>query len=209
MCQVCSVLRSVLHSAAQVNTDPMTWQAAWLSVLEPPDIDNAHSSGDLVAREHEDTARLVCTANGNLTGGKQWSTAYLVCYTGVPRPRIVWRREGGRKIRIRAAARQHRLVSSWSGDSLEIHRVRREDMGAYLCIASNDVPPAVSKRIYLHVQCTYHSISHLFSLHRSCCSRTERAARPLRAGQHCRLPPHARVHHRVLSKVFCRMELRR
>ena len=26
-------------------------------------------------------------------------------------------------------------------------------MGAYLCIASNDVPPAVSKRIYLHVQC--------------------------------------------------------
>ena len=37
---------------------------------------------------------------------------------------------------------------SWTED-----RVRREDMGAYLCIASNDVPPAVSKRIYLHVQC--------------------------------------------------------
>ena len=41
----------------------------------------------------------------------------------------------------------------WTGDTLEIHRVRREDMGAYLCIASNDVPPTVSKRIYLHVQC--------------------------------------------------------
>ena len=32
-------------------------------------------------------------------------------------------------------------------------KVRREDMGAYLCIASNDVPPAVSKRVYLMVQC--------------------------------------------------------
>ena len=26
-------------------------------------------------------------------------------------------------------------------------------MGAYLCIASNEVPPAVSKRVYLMVQC--------------------------------------------------------
>ena len=46
-----------------------------------------------------------------------------------------------------------RSVDIWTGDTLEIHRVRREDMGAYLCIASNDVPPTVSKRIYLHVQC--------------------------------------------------------
>ena len=46
-----------------------------------------------------------------------------------------------------------RQVDIWTGDTLEIHRVRREDMGAYLCIASNDVPPTVSKRIYLHVQC--------------------------------------------------------
>lgn len=28
-------------------------------------------------------------------------------------------------------------------------------MGAYLCIASNDVPPAVSKRVFLHVHCKY------------------------------------------------------
>ena len=74
----------------QINTDPMTYQSAWLSVMVPPDIDMAHTSGDIVAREHEDTARLVCTANG------------------VPRPRIVWRREGGLKIRIKNSQHQHR-----------------------------------------------------------------------------------------------------
>ena len=41
----------------------------------------------------------------------------------------------------------------WTGDTLEIHRVRREDMGAYLCIASNKIPPSVSKRITLVVEC--------------------------------------------------------
>lgn len=122
----------------QINTDPMTYQSAWLNVMVPPDIDMAHTSGDIVAREHEDTARLVCTAKG------------------VPRPRIVWRREGGVKIRVKNSQHQHRtqhrLVDTWNSDTLEIHRVRREDMGAYLCIANNDVPPAVSRRIYLHVQ---------------------------------------------------------
>lgn len=31
-------------------------------------------------------------------------------------------------------------------------------MGAYLCIASNDVPPAVSKRVSLSVQCGFKKI---------------------------------------------------
>ena len=119
----------------QVNTDPMIYQSAWLSVMIPPDIDMKLTSGDITAREHEDTAQLSCQADG------------------VPRPRIVWRREGGGKIRVRTSHHQHRQVELWTGDTLEIHRVRREDMGAYLCIASNDVPPTVSKRIYLHVQC--------------------------------------------------------
>ena len=30
-------------------------------------------------------------------------------------------------------------------------------MGAYLCIASNDVPPTVSKRITLNVNCEFES----------------------------------------------------
>ena len=75
------------------------------------------------------------------------------------------------KIRSRNAQQQHRMVEVVNSNRLEIHKVadfvisgdckdvflkvRREDMGAYLCIASNDVPPAVSKRVYLMVQCEF------------------------------------------------------
>ena len=34
-----------------------------------------------------------------------------------------------------------------------IHNVDTDDMGSYLCIADNGVPPIVSKRIYVYVQC--------------------------------------------------------
>ena len=36
-----------------------------------------------------------------------------------------------------------------------MRKVKRGQMGAYLCIASNDVPPAVSKRIILNVNCEH------------------------------------------------------
>jgi hypothetical protein len=39
--------------------------------------------------------------------------------------------------------------------SLMLQDVSREQMGAYLCIASNKVPPSVSKRIKLVVECEY------------------------------------------------------
>ena len=42
---------------------------------------------------------------------------------------------------------------SYNGSLLQFHRVERRQMGAYLCIASNDVPPAVSKRVTLAVNC--------------------------------------------------------
>lgn len=38
------------------------------------------------------------------------------------------------------------VVSEWEGEVLEIARISRLDMSAYLCIASNGVPPSVSKR---------------------------------------------------------------
>lgn len=44
------------------------------------------------------------------------------------------------------------------GSHLNFSRVARRQMGAYLCIASNDVPPAVSKRVFLHVHCKYTDI---------------------------------------------------
>ncbi|XP_076686444.1 lachesin isoform X2 [Andrena cerasifolii] len=40
---------------------------------------------------------------------------------------------------------------TYNGSLLQFHRVERRQMGAYLCIASNDVPPAVSKRVTLAV----------------------------------------------------------
>lgn len=46
-------------------------------------------------------------------------------------------------------------VNEWEGDTLEITRISRLDMGAYLCIASNGVPPTVSKRIKVSVDCKY------------------------------------------------------
>ncbi len=36
---------------------------------------------------------------------------------------------------------------------LSFPRAGRGDTGAYLCIASNGIPAAVSNRIYLDVQC--------------------------------------------------------
>lgn len=46
-------------------------------------------------------------------------------------------------------------VDTFSGDNLTLVKLDRKQMGAYLCIASNDVPPAVSKRITLNVNCKY------------------------------------------------------
>lgn len=47
------------------------------------------------------------------------------------------------------------IVHEWDGDTLEISKISRLDMGAYLCIASNTVPPTVSKRIKVSVDCKY------------------------------------------------------
>lgn len=46
-------------------------------------------------------------------------------------------------------------VLEWEGNSIEITKISRLDMGAYLCIASNGVPPTVSKRIKVSVDCKY------------------------------------------------------
>ena len=140
----------------------------------------SRTSGDLTAREHQDTALLTCQAHG------------------VPRPRIVWRREGGGQIRVKSSHQQHRMVEVWTGETLEIPRVRREDMGAYLCIASNDVPPTVSKRIYLHVQCKSCEVM-TARISPLLFSHAQHPPRPLCPGQSARQTSHSRVYCRVLS----------
>ncbi|CAG2056761.1 unnamed protein product [Timema podura] len=46
-------------------------------------------------------------------------------------------------------------ISSYQGEILKLAKITRSEMGAYLCIASNNVPPTVSKRIMVNVQPFY------------------------------------------------------
>ncbi len=42
---------------------------------------------------------------------------------------------------------------SVEGPALYLVRIPRVNIGAYMCIASNGIPPSVSKRFMLRVQC--------------------------------------------------------
>lgn len=52
----------------------------------------------------------------------------------------------------------HFSVNVVDGEVLHITKVSRLHMGAYLCIASNGVPPSISKRVMLRVQCEWVSL---------------------------------------------------
>ena len=45
------------------------------------------------------------------------------------------------------------VVKHVDGERLILNQVQRTDMGAYLCIASNGIPPSVSKRFDVQVNC--------------------------------------------------------
>lgn len=46
-------------------------------------------------------------------------------------------------------------VNVVDGELLHITKVSRLHMAAYLCVASNGVPPSISKRVHLKVQCKW------------------------------------------------------
>ncbi|XP_026331753.1 lachesin-like, partial [Hyposmocoma kahamanoa] len=103
-----------------------------LSIV-PPDIINEETSADVSAQEL-DNITLLCRASGH------------------PPPKITWRREDYEPMLLKKIGnRDFFKVESYVGSSLPLWRVDRRQMGAFLCIASNDVPPAVSKRITLNV----------------------------------------------------------
>uniref|UniRef100_A0A8W7NY69 Ig-like domain-containing protein n=1 Tax=Anopheles coluzzii TaxID=1518534 RepID=A0A8W7NY69_ANOCL len=114
----------------QINTDPMKSQMGYLDVVVPPDILDYPTSTDMVVREGSNVT-LRCAAVGS------------------PAPAIVWRREAGDNISLQDGEQ----VSSVEGPTFTIPKVNRLHMGAYLCIASNGVPPSVSKRVMLIVHC--------------------------------------------------------
>ncbi|XP_028174575.1 lachesin-like isoform X2 [Ostrinia furnacalis] len=112
----------------QVNTDPMRSRKGYLQVVVPPSIIDNMTSTDMVVREGSDVT-LVCRASG------------------YPEPYVMWRREDGQDFNYNGEQ-----VSVVDGETLTITKVSRLHMGAYLCIASNGVPPSISKRIMLMVQ---------------------------------------------------------
>ncbi|XP_052894216.1 lachesin-like [Anopheles moucheti] len=108
----------------QVNTDPMRNQIGYLNVVVPPNILDYPTSTDMVVREGSNVT-LKCAASGS------------------PTPSIIWRREGNEPVSAGA--------TSLNSSTFSISRVNRLHMGAYLCIASNGIPPSVSKRVMLIV----------------------------------------------------------
>lgn len=116
----------------EASNNTVKTQQACLDVKVPPDILNEDTSGDLSVSEGEN-ATLWCRAAGH------------------PPPRITWRKENGESIFIRKSFINFSKVETYNGSSLNFWKVDRTQMGTYYCIASNDVPPAVSKRVSLYV----------------------------------------------------------
>ncbi|XP_054706544.1 lachesin-like [Uloborus diversus] len=116
----------------QINTEPMINQEGFLDVTVPPSIVEESTSTDMTVDERSRVS-LRCRA------------------AGYPAPRVSWRREDGKEINLGPMGAQKTSVLRVEGEFLNLTQVMREDMGAYLCIATNGVPPSVSKRILLQV----------------------------------------------------------
>ncbi|XP_071530945.1 lachesin-like [Panulirus ornatus] len=114
----------------QVNTDPMIAEMAHLDVVVPPEIVDNETSGETTVEEGN-SVTLTCKARG------------------YPPPVVSWKREGNVKIVLRDQG--GKKVTTMEEEQLHLTRVKRSDMGPYLCIAKNGIPPSVSKRIMLKV----------------------------------------------------------
>ncbi|CAO1413430.1 unnamed protein product [Diamesa hyperborea] len=112
----------------QINTVTAKTQFGYLHVVVPPNIDDAATSTDVAVREGSNVT-MQCRANGS------------------PAPTIRWKRDDNFKLNINKSL----SVTEWESNTLELSKVSRGDMGGYLCIASNGIPPSVSKRIKLSI----------------------------------------------------------
>ncbi|CAK9831037.1 LAC [Anthophora retusa] len=114
----------------QLNTNPMMSQVGFLQVVVPPNILDSLSTESTVAVREYQNITLTCKADG------------------YPTPKLMWKREDGQSISIN----RHYKVPVYDGEQLNLTRITRNEMGAYLCIATNGVPPTVSKRITVDVE---------------------------------------------------------
>jgi neurotrimin len=114
-------------------------QVATLEVVIPPEISDKHSTKDVSVAEGG-SAKFICSA------------------TGHPTPTIEWQKKPNKTqekalIRLLDPNGKDIFRTHVNGEVLEIGKVTRQDMGKYLCIAKNNVPPAVSKNFKLTVNC--------------------------------------------------------
>ncbi|RWS08248.1 neurotrimin-like protein [Dinothrombium tinctorium] len=118
----------------QINTLPVKSMTGYLHVVVPPRLREATTSNDTEVHEDESVV-LRCEAEG------------------FPRPEIKWRREDHQAINVQSvgSSTNNRKVTTIHGEFLNITKATRLHMGAYICIASNGIPPSVSKRIFLGV----------------------------------------------------------
>ncbi|KAG1656520.1 Lachesin [Nymphon striatum] len=112
----------------QINTSPMRSRIGYLQVLVPPQIDESRTSTDVDAQENEEVV-LQCEADG------------------FPKPTVSWQREDN-KLLLLGVKNKKKVEYS---NKLVIPKVSRVHMGAYLCIASNNVKPPMSKMIQLRI----------------------------------------------------------
>ncbi|KAI5721927.1 hypothetical protein M8J76_001040 [Diaphorina citri] len=110
-------------------------ELAWCYVVNypllPPKIIDEETSGDIEVPEGGNIT-LQCRAKGN------------------PTPRISWKRDDSRPIKLKRG-RDNNANENITGEVLTLKRMDRRQSGAIFCIASNDIPPAVSKRMLIHV----------------------------------------------------------
>ncbi|XP_068215931.1 lachesin-like [Palaemon carinicauda] len=115
------------YYVCQVNMEPVINQVGYVQVVVPPRFVDEESSQSHVTVQEDNDVRLTCRAEG------------------IPKPKIHWKREDEKPLSVKGPQNN-------DSEELVLNKVTRKDMGAYLCIASNKVPPSISKRIVLDIQ---------------------------------------------------------
>ncbi|KAG1656617.1 Lachesin [Nymphon striatum] len=120
------------HPYREIRLSSKTPFVNWTTMFVPPDIIDSQTSSDVEAVEGTNVT-LFCKA------------------FGIPVPKILWKREDSTNIILYDRNGKRHAVKEYPEEKLHFYGVSREHMGAYLCIASNGVPPPISRRISLSI----------------------------------------------------------
>ncbi|KAL4227377.1 Hemicentin 2 [Mactra antiquata] len=110
----------------QINTSPVKIKRVKLHVQVPAHILNRGSSRDTDIKEGHDLS-LSCKA------------------TGIPRPNITWFMKP-------LEAMETKEYLNVIGETLQVRNIQRYQSGHYVCMAYNNVPPAVTREMLVQVQ---------------------------------------------------------